>query len=411
MLDQPVRLHTLSFVPERDEVLVGRRNTESYSVFPADGAALLQRMTEGMTPEQAGSWYEATYGERVDLDDFLVTLTELGFLRSPDGLRNLAGPAGPDGQDDAQGHEPAADEQVGLRWLGRALFGPAAWLAYFSVIALWAIVVSRHPGLAPHPGQIFFVDSLLLVQLVLVFGQVPWIFLHEAYHVLAGRRLGLPSELGFGTRLYFVVFETRMNGLLTVHRRRRYLPFLAGIVLDVQLICGLGLLSFALGGASAHPSFLSKLLLALAFPVIPRLAYQFLLFLQTDVYFVFATALGCYDLHAATRALVLNRIWRRLGRPDRVVDESQWTDRDRQVARWYAPFAVVGVGVLLAVTALVLAPICVRFITLVGRGLTSDRLDPRFWDTAASVAFNVLQIALFVAVAWRNRTRSRKDQS
>src|SRR5262249_9785888 len=212
----------------------------------------------------------------------------------------------------------------------------------------WLVLVSRHPELAPRPHQIFFTDSLLAVQLLIMFGQIPWLFLHEGCHVLAGRRLGLPTELGIGTRLYvIVVFETRMNGLLTVARRKRYLPFLAGMLLDVVGICALGIIGYLCRDGSGQETLAGRVALAMAFPILTRFAYQFILFLQTDVYFVVASALGCHDLHAATRAVVRNRLWRAIGRPDRVIDESVWSDRDRRLARWYAPLFAVGVVVLI----------------------------------------------------------------
>jgi hypothetical protein len=353
-----------------------------------------------MSPVQAGSWYQSTYGEPVDLNDFLSTIESLGFLASSQTMPGA----------DRQASEQD-EEQVGLRWLGRAVFSPVAWLVYLAVLVGWAFMVTQHHGLAPHPRQVFFTDSLLLVQLTLIFGQAPCIFLHEAFHVLAGRRLGLSSRLQPNTRLYFVVFETEMNGLLTVPRRRRYLPFLAGMVLDVQLICGLGLLAFATGAAGPHPSLLPRLLLAVALPVVPRLGFQFLLFLQTDIYYVFATALGCYDLHAATSALIRNRIHRLLGHPERMVDESQWSERDRQVARWYAPFAIAGAGVMIALGVLVVVPILAHVAALVAGGLGDNNSGPRFWDTAVSITFNGLQILLFAVIALRNRARSRRGSA
>jgi len=255
---------------------------------------------------------------------------------------------------------------------------------------------------------VFFTRSILLVQLAVLFGQLPWIGLHEASHVLAGRRLGLPSRLGVGTRLYFVVFETRMNGLLTQLRRKRYLPILAGMAMDVFVISGLGLLAFGLRRTDGAEPIVGRLALATAFPILVRLSYQFLLFLQTDVYFVVATALGCHDLHAAAQAMVRNRIWRLLRRPARLVDEDQWTERDQRVARWYAPFFLAGAGVMFAVGGLVVFPILVRVIHLVGQSLTLSPLDARFWDSLLFSALNLAQFFFFGTVAVRNRMHARR---
>ena len=83
MTEQTLYLHDLSFVSEGGEVVVGRLDTGSYAVFPADGAELLRRLGEGMPLGQASAWYEGTFGEPVDIDDFAVTLAELGFVREP----------------------------------------------------------------------------------------------------------------------------------------------------------------------------------------------------------------------------------------------------------------------------------------------------------------------------------------
>ncbi|MCX4751649.1 hypothetical protein OG455_40150 [Kitasatospora sp. NBC_01287] len=391
MLDDRVQFHPLSFLTERnpDEVLVGRPDTESYAVLPADGAAVLERMTAGSTPAEAAAWYEAEYGAEIDMPDFLASLDALGFIRGQDA-------------------EVAAPERpVGLRRLGRALFSPLAFAAAAVLLGCWIAAVVVHPDLAPDPHQVFFTRSALAVELLAVFGQLPWLFLHEGGHVLAGRRLGLRSSLGVGTRLYFVVFETRMNGLLTVERRRRYLPFLAGMAVDVVAVAGLGLLALALRGPHGGQPLAGRIALAMAFPILTRLAYQFLLYLRTDIYYVIATALGCHDLHEATRAVVLGRLRRLLRRPDPVVPAELWTERDLRVARWYAPFFAASVAVLFTVGTLALVPIAVQLAQLVWHGLTGPVTSPHFWDSAVFVLLNASQVCFFAVVSLRERARRR----
>lgn len=388
-----LQFHPLSFLPEGDDILVGRLDTESYAVLPPDGAELLRQLSNGMPTESAAEWYEATYGELIDLDDFLETLDDLGFVRH-------------DG-------DPATEVgSVRLRWLGRALFSPAAFLAYAAVIVAGAFMMARHPELRPHSSQVFFTSSLLLVQVLILFGQVPWLLLHESFHVLAGRRLGLPSELGLGTRLHvFVVVETRMNGLLSVPRRQRYLPYVAGMVLDLVAVSGLELIAYALRDGHGHINLAGRVAQAMAFPILIRFFYQFELFLQTDVYFVFATAFGCYDLHAATRAIVQNWWYRLTRRPERLVDLSDWSDRDQKVARWYAPFFVAGVAVLLGMWLLALIPVIIGTLRLTAQGLTTSPHDPHFWDTALFVAINVAQLGFYGYITGRNFIRHRRTRS
>jgi hypothetical protein len=381
----PVLLHDLTFVPEGDDVVVGRLETGSYAILPTDGVELLRRLIEGMTPDEAAAWYERTFAEPVDVDDFLDTVRELGFVRDPD--------AGP---------EPVPGV-VRLRRAGRAAFSAPAWVAYGLLVAAWLVVLVRTPDLLPRPSQVFFTGSLIAVQVGITLGQVPLLFLHEGFHILAGRRLGLPSRLGVSNRLTYIVFETQLNGVHSVPRRQRYLPFLAGLVADTVALAGLDLLAHATRAADGSFSAIGKGCLALAFTVVLRIAWQFQLFLRTDLYYVFATALNCYDLHDASKALLWNRVWRRLRRPDRLVDEQQWSAHDRRVGRWYGPFLVLGVGTFVAITVGASAPVVVTYFGTAFDHLGAGRTDALFWDSTFSLAVNAAQLAAIGYLARRKR--------
>lgn len=378
-----VLFHDLSFVPEGEDVVVGRLDTGAYAVLPADGAALLRRMTEGHSPEAAAQWYEAEFGEAVDVDDFLEAVRELGFVR--------------------EGGDAARTGPVRFGWLGRAVFSPAAWLLYAAVTAAWLVVGAEHADVVPDPGQFFFTGSTLVVQLVITFGQLPLIFLHEGYHTLAGRRLGLPSKLGMSNRYMYVVFETSMNGLFSVPAAKRYLPFLSGMAIDVVVLAALGLLAHVTRAATGGLSWFGAMCVALGFTVVMRLVWQFQLYLRTDLYYVFATALRCHDLHDASVGLLRNRVWRLLGRPDRLVDEDRWTGHDRRAGRWYGPFVVLGVAVMLALTVFGSLPIVLTYAEIVGRNLTGGHYDLYFWDAVISLAINVGQLVLVAHLARRKR--------
>ena len=66
-------------------------------MLPAEGAGLLRRLEEGLTPGEAADWYQQTYGEGVDIDGFLDDVDELGFLRDPGEAPHLAPPVRWDG--------------------------------------------------------------------------------------------------------------------------------------------------------------------------------------------------------------------------------------------------------------------------------------------------------------------------
>ncbi|MFJ9037554.1 hypothetical protein ACIRF8_13310 [Streptomyces sp. NPDC102406] len=382
-----VSLHRLTMVAEDDGVMVGRPDTGSYAVFPDEGAQALRMFAGGAPVEEVTAWFERTCGAPLDLDDFLETLAELGFLRT----------------DDAEVEQPT------VRWqrFARLLFSWPAGLAYGALVAAAVTEMVREPGLRPSYHHMFFTHYVSLIPIIVFAVAIPCIVLHEAFHALAGRRLGLPSTLGLGRRLYYLVAETRLDSLLSVERRKRYLPFCAGMLADLILLSGLTLLSHVLDGHGI-PSWIHKLMLAVAFTCVLRLIWQFLFYLETDLYYVVTTAARCTDLQNATRFRLRTGL-RKLLRLTPPVPDTQWSARDHAVARWYAPLLVAGYGFSLASLAWAGLPTALHFWSTI-----TDRLSGAhtpFWDlvdAAGFIALSGLQLGLLVHVTLRDRRgRSR----
>jgi hypothetical protein len=386
-MSQQLALHPLSFVEQGEDIVVGRVDTGSYAVLPSDGAELLRKLSDGMALEEAADWYEATYDEAVDMAEFVEALTELGFVSD--------GTSAPEQQSAPR-----------FQWLGIALFSPAAFAVYAVLLISWFFLVSRHADLHPHSGQIFFSSSLLLVQATLFLSQIPLLFLHEGFHVLAGQRLGLHSKLSVSNRYGYLVFETQTNGLLSVPRRKRYLPFLAGVLLDAVMVGLLVLVADLTRTGDGSLSLLGKACLGIGFSVILRILWQFQLYLQTDLYYVFSTALNCHDLHLASKAITMNRLWRRLGRRDKLVDEDQWTERDRKVGSWYGILLTLGLIAAIALTIFGSLPIAISYFETAYRHLTSGNLDTKFWDAVISLSINTVELTAVFFLSRRKRRRN-----
>lgn len=381
-----VLLHRLTMVAEEDGVMVGRPDIGSYALFPAEGAAALRMLQDGASLPDMAAWYEQTCGAALDVEDFLATLEELQFLRAP-------------------GEDPEADGPVRWQRLGRAMFSVPAWVCYFALIAAACIAMAREPSLRPSYRDFFFTHYLSLIPLTLTLVQIPCILVHEGFHALSGRRIGLPSKLRLGRRLYFLVAETRLDSLLSVPRRQRYLPFMAGMLADVLLISTLTLLSVTLRGHGI-PGWCPALCLAVAFGCVMRLIWQFMFYLETDLYYVVATALRCSDLQNATRFRVAAPFRRLLRRPP--ASDADWSDRDREMARWYAPVLIAGYGFSIGSLVWAGIPAVVRFVSLIadrfrgGQGPAAGILD--------AITFSVLtaiQVGLTVYVAVRDRHARR----
>ncbi|MEU6256939.1 hypothetical protein [Streptomyces sp. NPDC047043] len=387
-----IEFHPLTFVDERDGVVVGRPDTESYAVLPHDGAALLRRLAAGHPADEAARWYLGEFGESVDIGDFVSTLRELGFVR--------------------EGSQPApAPPRLRMLRLGAWTFSFPAWVVHTTLVVTCVAVMVAHPRVRPHADAVFFTPSLVVVQLTLALAQLPALAWHELFHVLAGRRLGLPTRLSVSRRLFFVVVEAHLDGLYSVPRKKRYLPFLAGMVADVLLFSVLTLVGAAGSGWAC------RLALAVAYTVLLRLVWQFYVFLRTDLYYVFTTLLGCDDLHGATSAYLRRKASRLPGirHADADADygaESAWSERDRQVAPWFALLTVGGVGFLLATAVLALVPLLVGFVTRLGPALAHGTAGGgRFWDSATSVGLFAAEFTLLILVSRREASRSGTDSS
>lgn len=389
VMDRVVPLHPLVYLDEGDEVTIGRPETDSYAIFPPDGAEVVRRLGSGATPGEVARWYESEYGEQVDVADVVAALAELGFVREA-------------------GDAPAAGR---VRWqrLGQALFSPVAWAGYAGLVA-WAVVAMvRAPDLVPTYSSVFFTEYYSVVEVTLIVGVLPLLLLHEAFHALAGRRLGVRSRLRISRRLYLVVLETGMDGLVAVPRRRRYLPILAGMLFDLVATALFVLAADLTRDPDGGLSFAGRLCLALAFTTLLRLVWQFSFYLRTDLYVLVATALGCVDLHAAAVGTLGNRVDRLRGRPPRA-DPDRWHPTDRRVARWYSWLVLLGYGFTLGTLVLAVVPVLWRTAVGVAGRLVPGGDDPGTGLLLDSIVLLVLTAAQIGASLWigaRERRRAR----
>lgn len=396
----PLLFYPLTFHAEGDEVIVARRGDDSYNVFPADGAALLTRLQEGATPADAATWYESSFGDAVDVDEFVETLHELGFVRSPN--------------DDDPDPVAAADGVERLPWqrLGRAVFAMPAVVGWLAVVVAAIVAGAFDHRVVPTHHDVFFSKSLLVIELTILVGQLPLTVIHECAHFLAGRRLGVASRIRVAHRFTVVVFETVLDGLVMVPRRQRYLPLLAGMLADLVVMAALvdaaWLLERAGGGARA-----AQICLALAFTTLPRILWQFFVFLRTDVYYLLATILRCDDLDGAGRDVL--RTWyqrHRAGRGGRPAPPDlldRWSARDWRAGRYFAPLLVAGYAAMLGTLVGIVGPLALRFVEHIVDALRGG--GTWRWDAAAVLALNLGQPVAARALAWKARRDGLRNPS
>ena len=195
------------------------------------------------------------------------------------------------------------------------MFSPAGAVGLAAALIAAAVAMLESPDLVPGYHDLFFTHYMTVLELVTFLGQFPLILLHETAHALAGRRLGLRTRLSVDRRLYYVVFVTEMDGLVTVPRRKRYVPMLAGMLTDLLVLAALILVADVTRRPGGALSLAGGVALAFAYMTLLRLAWQFFFYLQTDLYYVIVTVLGCVDLQGTARRVLRARLGRALRRP------------------------------------------------------------------------------------------------
>jgi hypothetical protein len=388
-------LYPLTLVDEGDQVVIGRPDIDSFAVFPPDAAAVLRRLRAGEDLSSVASWYQDTYGEPADIEDFVATLHDLGFVR-------------------ASGTEAELPAPPPVRWrrAGAAAFSWPALTLYGMAVGAAIVLMAVVPALRPGPAAVYFSRSLLVVMSVTTVAQLVGVAWHEGFHVLAGRRIGLPSKLSVGRRLYFIVFQTTLSGLMGVPARKRILPFCAGLIADALLVSLLTGVAEA-GRLAGWPSWSTRVATGLVYLTILRMLWQALIFMETDMYHMLASALRCPDLHGMTRTYLRNRVARARGRQRQGIgDESAWSARDLRVVRRYAPFVVIGSAALVGLTVVSVVPVLSGLALRVYHGIATGSLaSPWFWDSLVAGLVILSQFGFAAIVAIRDRRRQQQSRA
>jgi hypothetical protein len=186
------------------------------------------------------------------------------------------------------------------------------------------------------------------------------------------------------------------------------LPILAGMLVDIGVMAMLTLLAAATRQADGQFPIVGGILLGLAFTTLLRLAWQGWFFLQTDIYYLVVTLLGCVNLQATAKQVLANWLRRRLGRPARY-DPATWHPRDRAVARWYSVVIVIGYGIAFAVLATNVLPAAIRVFETVLSRLAGNGAqgDVGLVDSAVILLLTLGELALAIGLFVRDRRHAR----
>ena len=345
---------------EGEEVVIGIPANDIFLVLPHDAVELLDYLAAGMTIGEAKSIYQIKYGEIPDLEDFLSGLQRRGLVTViGERLNDL------DRHRIEQATSKINQKSHAARYhfanfpqsLAQKIFSSPVLVIYGFIIGLAIVLAIAVPEIIPSWRAYFFQQNATLMILALMAIDFVTLFIHEMAHLIAARSLGVFCRLGISHRMWTVVAQTDMTGIWNVPRQKRYLPFLAGSLIDLVSAAILVIILFAChqGLLTIHPIGL-QLLQAWLLNYLMGLLWQGYFFMRTDFYYVFANFFGCKNLLQDTEVFARNQIGRIFPRIRRI-DQSHIPAQERRVIHLYTVLWLLGRTVAIAILILINLPL------------------------------------------------------
>ncbi|HET7880536.1 MAG TPA: hypothetical protein VFL55_06590 [Acetobacteraceae bacterium] len=295
---QQYRLIPLSLQDEGDGHIVGNPETGDFYKVPEIGVSILRMLDSGESIAEIKCRL-GDEAELVDVDTFVTQMAEIGFIH-PKGEMPL-----PQQRAQTSGGRIFNVDQR----LARAIFSRPLLAGYLAIVVYAFVAAVRDPALRLNTDALYVEhDRTLLLVLVLAFASVQTV-LHELGHMLAAARHGITSRYGIGNRLWTIVAESDLTGILALPRAQRYLPMLAGMLVDVL---SLSLLTIALDVLRRHGAgaFCIQVIQVMVLETVIGLVWQFNVFVKTDIYFVLCNYFGQPDLDRDARSYLHGVVYR-----------------------------------------------------------------------------------------------------
>ncbi len=374
--------------PDGEETVIGLPAAAVFLALPHDAVGLLDELARGKTVGEVQEEYRERTGETPDMEDLLSFLEAKGFVR-PAGAPEAPIPApaqAPQGPAPRY-HFTNIPESLARRLVSKPVVAGCLVLAALGLAAMVA-----EPALLPNWRDLLFRRHLAAATIAIILLYYLSIFNHEMAHLVAARAAGVSSRLGIGHRLWLLVAESDMSGLWAVPPRQRYLPMLAGPLVDAASASVMVLVLFAgrrhwLPVSDGAVSVLRALVLVYSL----NLLWQCFFFVRTDFYYAIANYFSCKNLLKDTEAFLKNGVARlvpRLGR----VDQTGIPRREMRVVRGYAVFWILGRIAALAVLFLVQLPLLYSYGRLIVATLGAG------YSASPQAFVDTLLMSLFITV-------------
>ncbi|MGM7681341.1 PqqD family protein [Cytobacillus sp. Hm23] len=395
-----VKMHKLSHRPEgEDEILIGRPDVSDFIILPSVALDIIESLDSGLTIGQVKKEIEDRLGEEVDVLDFVNDLIhEYKFVYTLNG--NVV-------------NEPV-EHKILFPWLNKRLskllFNNWSFVLYFVLSLLGIVAIILNPTLFPVYSDMFFSESYTVS--IIVTTLVAWVFVlvHELAHLMAARSSGVESQISISHRLVFLVVETDMSNIVLLEKKERYKALLAGLAWDGSFF-GIGTFMLYLNNSGllnltvATSSIIKMITLVL----ILKIAFQFLFFMKTDIYYIFTNRFNCKNLLHHT-GLYLYRLVKSFNEQQK----HEWEmveEHERKIIKWYAWFYVA--GYIWAVSLFIVYALPQTYTIVTGTVNNISNLSFRssdFWDGIILLVITLVPLSLLIR-SWLKELKQRRSNN
>lgn len=303
---------------EEDTFTIGSPTTRVYIRVPEDAVNIINIIDGKKSVIEVEKEYYNLYSEEVDVADFLNSLLELNLIKSINGKELYA----------------SFDKKTTIREkifnkLGRISFSkPSIYIYTFSFFINMFFLLSNR-DLIPSYKDFFVINHMGLN--FLLFFTISWTstFYHELAHFLAARKFGISTIFNVGIRYHWIVIEADMSPIWSIEKRKRYIPYLAGLFWD-----SIGLLLCTLVKLYINYKIILGFAEILSLLFFYRILWQFLFFLRTDLYFVLLNFFNLPELHSTVKVYLVSFFKKNI--------KLTYNKRERIIVQLYSIFVIFG---------------------------------------------------------------------
>ncbi|PFO09028.1 hypothetical protein COJ85_02250 [Bacillus sp. AFS076308] len=329
--------------------------------------------------------------EEVDLLDFAKQLLNLELIAIIDGKEIVSKQ-----KENKKAHP-------GFLWIspkvGKFFFNKVALFFYVILFILNTFLLVSHPNLFPHYQDIFISNYMVLniiAFLVLTFCSV---IVHEFGHILAMRAQDLSTKLNVGHRLFLIVFESDISTVWKLPSKERNIIYTAGLCFDMVILF-FALISqlIFVSGSGIFP----RLMYVVVLNTVLRIVYQCCIYMKTDLYYVFESITGCYNLMENAQQMIR----RRLPFIKTIETKDSVFEGEKKTVFTYSLFYFVGVVLTISLFAFFYIPQLLFAVKKIIPGFLEGSTSLPFWDATLFSLQILIGLALLL-YSWRKKYLQR----